>query len=136
MRGEREEGSATADVCEIDLLRSSATFYKCGAAPSFVRRSGKLFKIESKTFPLGILDSPDTEKVSLDLKVGDVIIMLSDGVVQSFEDSSLLLSLLEEGWEDDLPVMAEKIASVFEEMRHAYDDITVILTRIKEADPE
>jgi len=136
LRGEREEGSATADVCEIDLLRSSATFYKCGAAPSFVRRSGKLFKIESKTFPLGILDSPDTEKVSLDLKVGDVIIMLSDGVVQSFEDSSLLLSLLEEGWEDDLPVMAEKIASVFEEMRHAYDDITVILTRIKEADPE
>ncbi|MBR5453376.1 MAG: SpoIIE family protein phosphatase [Clostridia bacterium] len=136
LRGEKEEGSATADVCEIDLLRSSATFYKCGAAPSFVRRGGKLFKIESKTFPLGILDSPDTEKVSLDLNVGDVIIMLSDGVVQSFDDSSLLLSLLEDGWDDDLGVMSEKIASVFEEMRQACDDITVILTRIKEADAE
>lgn len=136
LRGEREEGSSTVDICRIDLLRSSAIFYKCGAAPSFVRRSGKLFKIESKTFPLGILDSPDTEEVSLDLKVGDVIIMLSDGVVQNFEDSSLLLSLIEDSWDDNLQIMAEKIAGVFEEVRGACDDITVILTRIKEADTE
>ena len=126
----REECSVGIDLCEIDLVRSRARFLKCGAAPSFIRRGGKLFNLESKTFPLGILDGYDGEELSVSLEAGDVVIMFSDGVAQSFDDGAYLMTLIEEAWEDDLDIMAEKIAAVAREVHHGRDDITVSLVRI------
>jgi len=130
----REECSASVDACEIDLVRSRARFLKCGAAPSFIRRAAKLFDLEAKTFPLGILDSYDGEELSVKLEAGDVIIMFSDGVAQSFDDGAYLMTLIEEDWDDNLEVMAEKIAAVAHEVRHGEDDITVTLVRVSEAE--
>ncbi len=128
----REECSVGVDLCEIDLIRSRARFLKCGAAPSFIRRGGKLFDLESKTFPIGILDTCDGEELTVSLEPEDVIIMFSDGVAQSFDDGAYLMTLFEEDWDDDLEQMAEKIAALAHEVRRGADDITVTLVRVSD----
>ena len=92
--GSLHECSATLDLLETDLVRGTARIYKCGAAPTYVFRSGELFKLSSKTLPLGILGEIDIKKHRFDMKAGDVIIMVSDGVTQGREECPWLYDLL------------------------------------------
>ncbi len=128
------ECSATIDLAEIDLITGKACFIKSGAAPSFIMRSGNLYKISSRTVPLGILHELDAEKIGFDLMAGDVIIMLSDGVAQSLEDGVWLANLLTYEWEDDLNTMAAKILDNAALTNKRSDDMTVVLVRVAEND--
>ncbi len=130
------ECSATVDLAEIDLITGEACFIKSGAAPSFVLRGGNLYKLESKTVPLGILRELDAEQIKFDLADGDVIIMLSDGVAQSLEDGIWLANLLTYEWEDDLDRMAEKILDNAVFANNRSDDMTVSIVRVVEAEQE
>ena len=67
---------------------------KSGAAPSFVIRDGRLFRLCSKTVPIGILRALDAEMIRFTLEKGDIIVMLSDGVTENFEDSAWLCDML------------------------------------------
>ena len=68
-------------------------------------------------------------KLSFDARVGDVMILLSDGVALGNDDSVWLLDLLTGGFDSNLEVMAEKI--IAESRRHGSDDdISVILVRL------
>lgn len=95
-RADCEEGFTTLDLFEIDTLTGSGSFIKSGAAPSFVKRGTKLFKIRSKTFPLGILDDVDAERTTFNCQDGDRIIMLSDGVTEDNEEPLWLCEFLSE----------------------------------------
>ncbi len=130
------ECSATVDLAEIDLITGEACFIKSGAAPSFVLRGGNLYKLESKTVPIGILRELDAEQIKFDLADGDVIIMLSDGVAQSLEDGIWLANLLTYEWEDDLNIMAEKILDNAVFANNRSDDMTVSIVRVAEAEQE
>lgn len=88
------EVSATVDLMELDLMNGCARFVKSGAAPSFVLRDGRLFRLQSKTVPIGIVRALDAELIKFDVREGDVIVMLSDGVVRSFEECPWLYDLL------------------------------------------
>ena len=134
IRTRGSECSATVDLAEIDLITGEACFIKSGAAPSFILRNGNLYKLQSKTVPIGIMHELDAEQIKFELQSGDVIIMLSDGVAQSLEDGIWLANLLTYEWEDDLNVMAEKILdnAVFANSRS--DDMTVALVRVSETE--
>ncbi len=127
------ECSATVDLAEIDLITGEACFVKSGAAPSFVLRGGNLYKLQSKTVPIGIMPEPDAEKIRFELCRGDVIVMLSDGVAQSLEDGIWLANLLTYEWEDHLGTMAEKILDNAAINNKRSDDMTAVLIRVCEA---
>ncbi len=127
------ECSSTIDLLELDLLFGRASFVKSGAAASYVRRGDSLFRIRSATVPIGILDTPDAERVRFDVQAGDVIVMLSDGVSQAPEDSLWLVELLSGDWEGDLDLMAEKILECARSHADRSDDMTVELLHVKEA---
>lgn len=130
LRAKNIECSATVDLAEFDLIRGKVTFVKSGAAPSFVRRGGKLFRLDSKTIPVGILRSLDAEEIRFDLESGDVIIMLSDGVCEDVCECAWLPALLVDGWEDDLDAMAEKIVRESGVRRETRDDVSVGIVRV------
>jgi stage II sporulation protein E len=75
-----EESLATIDACAVDLYTGKATFYKAGAAPSFVLRSGKVMVVETASLPAGILRGVRFERSTLTLGAGDRVVMVSDGV--------------------------------------------------------
>jgi len=119
---------------EIDLLNASASFIKSGAAPSYILRDGKLFRITSNSLPIGITRVMNAEEVKFDLQVGDIIVMMSDGVSQTLEDGIWLADLLTFGWSDgtDLDGMVKKILEGAERNNRRGDDMTVGLIKIKE----
>ena len=94
MRSRSLECSAGIDLMEIDRYTGEARFVKSGAAPSFVIRDGRLFRLCSKTVPIGILRALDAEMIHFTLEPGDIIVMLSDGVTENFEDSAWLCDML------------------------------------------
>ncbi len=136
IRSRGTECSATIDLAEIDLITGEACFVKSGAAPSFVVRGGNLYKLQSKTVPIGIMHELDAEKIRFDLTEGDILIMLSDGITQSLEDGVWLANLITYEWEDDLTAMADKIIDNAAINNRRSDDMTVVLVRVTAAEAE
>lgn len=133
LRSRPGECSATIDLVEIDLLSGKAAFVKSGAAPSFVLRGGNLYRLQSKTVPIGIMPALDAEQIKFELESGDVIVMLSDGVAQSLEDGVWLANMLTYEWIDDLQLMAEKILDGAAMNNARSDDMTSVLLKICDA---
>ncbi len=123
--GERE-CSATVDIAEIDLISGEAKFIKSGAAPSFVLRGGSIFRLQSKTIPIGIIHALDAEMIKFDVQPGDRVVMVSDGAARSYDEVPWLLDMMTT---DDVILRGsprEAAAKIVREAarRGAADDIT------------
>ena len=134
IRNKNLECFATVDLLEIDLLSGRAVFIKSGAAPSYILRDGKLFKISSNTMPVGITREMNAEEIRFDLEPEDIIVMVSDGVAQCFEDSIWLANMLSFDWKenDTLFSMSEKILAAAKSNNDRSDDMTVAMLRVKD----
>lgn len=132
IRARGEECSATVDLFELDLLRGGGVFIKSGAPPSYVKRDSSIFRIRSHTAPIGLMRSIDTERISVEIKGGDHIIMISDGIAEIAEDAPWLLLLLGEAARRDLKEYASLILSEAKRNGASGDDMTVTVIRIDE----
>ena len=133
IRARGEECSATVDLFELDLLNGGGMFLKSGAAPSYIKRESSIFRIRSQTTPIGLLRSIDTEKISVEIRPGDHIIMMSDGVCDVTEDAPWLLLLLGEPVKKSLKEYVDYIISEAKKNSHTGDDISVTVIRVEEA---
>ncbi len=133
IRNKNLECFATVDLLEIDLLTSNASFTKSGAAASYIIRSGRLFKIASASLPIGITREIASEEVSFKLEGGDLVIMVSDGVSQSFEDGAWLLSMLSEeiSADDSLTSISRRILERAKKKNERSDDMTAVVIRVE-----
>jgi stage II sporulation protein E len=77
-----DEIFSTLDLAMIDLQDASTKFLKIGSTPSFIKRGDKVIKIEASNLPMGIIKEFEFEVVSEQLKAGDLLIMMSDGVFE------------------------------------------------------
>ncbi|EJE7236748.1 stage II sporulation protein E [Clostridium botulinum] len=83
----QDEKFSTVDLSNIDLYEGKVDFMKVGAVASFIKRGTDVYTIKSKTLPIGVLDKVDIDIETRDLKNGDIIVMVSDGVLD-YESSS------------------------------------------------
>jgi len=74
---------ATVDLVLFDTSNGACEFIKVGAAPSFIRRGRKVTRIDANTLPVGILNDIDIEVRHRVLKTGDLLVMLTDGVLNA-----------------------------------------------------
>ncbi len=128
--GSLHECSATVDLLELDLMQGKASFYKNGAAPTYVFRNGGIFKLRSRTVPVGIIRESDTRRIGFDVAAGDMIVMVSDGVTQGREECPWLFDLLRSQGEN---VSAERIADLvvkYAKNEGAADDLSVLVVKI------
>ena len=123
-----DECSATVDLFELDLLRGEALFLKSGAATSYIKRDSSIFRIRSETAPIGLMKGIDTERVRVEIKSGDYIIMTSDGIGQSAEDSALLLQRIAASRDSSPKALADMILSCHD-AQDTYDDATVMVIK-------
>lgn len=136
IRNKNLECFSTVDLLEVDLLSGKAGFIKSGAAPSYIMRDGKLFRISSSTLPIGITREINAEEISFDLEDGDIIVMISDGVAQSFEDSIWLAELLSFDGERSPQDIAEMVLDASKAKNDQRDDITVTVVKISKSDKQ
>ena len=132
IRNQREECSATVDLFDLDLLTGEAVFIKSGAAPSYVKRESSIFRIRSQTAPIGLLGSIDTEKIKVEVRPGDYVIMLSDGVADSMEDAPWLLVMLGDAPKKNPKEYAEAILAEAQKNAKTGDDMSVVVIKINE----
>ncbi|WP_071458824.1 stage II sporulation protein E [Bacillus massilinigeriensis] len=77
-----DEIFSTLDLAVIDLQNAYSRFLKIGSTPSFIKRGNKTIKIQASNLPMGILQDVEVDVVSEQLKAGDLLIMMSDGVFE------------------------------------------------------
>lgn len=80
-----EDTFATLDLTLVDLSRPTAQFIKIGAPPSFVRRRDHVSIIRAGTPPMGILEEVHMEVAHRHLRSGDLIVMVTDGVIAAWD---------------------------------------------------
>ena len=81
MKGENDLYS-TADLCTIDLYDGAAEFYKIGAAGSFLKRDGETSSFLAESLPVGTGMELQIARKKTQLKSGDLIVMVTDGVLE------------------------------------------------------
>ena len=132
-----DESFSTLDICVLDMNTGCAEFVKIGAAASYLVRQGEglVAAIGSWTLPVGILDSIDIDMQKKQLAHGDIIVLMTDGVVDSkkteypwIED---LLADLPTGNPQDIAehILAAARTNYGDE---AGDDMTVLVLRVLE----
>ncbi len=137
------EISSTVDLFVLDLYTGQAQFVKSGAAPTLVMRQGRMFRLASHTFPIGILQATDVQIIPFNVQPGDHILLMSDGITDAAEEGAendWLLELLEESNGTDgseplsatLPDDGALIQQIFVKARAngSCDDMSVISIRI------
>lgn len=125
IRAKNLECSSSVDLMEIDLITGKGTFVKSGAAPSFIKRGDNVFKLHSKTAPIGIMKNIDAEQLGFEVRRGDVLVMVSDGIVSSSEESDWLVSLITSFNGDDIDALPERIIKEAKERNLRKDDMSV-----------
>ena len=133
IRASGRETSATVDIAEIDLVTGEARFIKSGAAPTFVLRDGGIFRLQSKTVPIGIIRALDAEMIKFDIAAGDTIVMVSDGAARSYEEVPWLLDMMSADETVLRGSEREAAAKIVKEAarRGSMDDITCAVMRIR-----
>lgn len=125
----------TIDMCSINEYEGKADFFKMGAVPSFIKsRDGTVRVVEASSLPAGVISGSIIDHESVELKDGDYIIMMSDGVLDAlpFYDKEKHMKELIEGIEERMPqAIAERILSeVYFYDEKIADDMTVLVTGI------
>jgi stage II sporulation protein E len=124
-------GYATVDLMCIDLFSGETSFYKYGAAPSYVKSGRAIRRVRGVSMAAGILasecESPDAVRVRL--KPGNVALIASDGVIPEEDDAWLrhLMSGFEGQDTRDRP------RRTLQEAAKQYgrtDDMTVLAVRV------
>ena len=124
------ECSATVDLLELDLMSGTAAFVKSGAAPTYIAREGTVYKISSRTMPMGIIKNADARITKFDTKAGDIIIMMSDGCCPDSEDCAWLVEYL-----CSYMSKGKRAVSVGEELCERLRD-EILREAVKNLDPE
>jgi stage II sporulation protein E len=76
---------STIDMSIINLFTGMCEFIKIGAAASFIKRENWVETISSTTLPIGMFGSVDYDTVTKKLYEGDIIILVTDGVLDCIE---------------------------------------------------
>ena len=127
-----DECSATIDLGVLDLINGRIGFYKSGAAPTYVFRDGSLFKLGSRTFPIGIIKDPDVGSINMELLPGDVIVMVSDGVTGGREECPELFEMLRSRIATHSSEQLAEAVIRYAEDTDSPDDISVIVIKVQE----
>lgn len=77
----QDESLATVDMVSLDLFSGNAEIMKAGAPITFIKRGGKIIRVEPSSLPAGILSDVKLSHNDVELGSGDIIIMVSDGAV-------------------------------------------------------
>ena len=81
-----EKRLSTLDIFHVDLYEGYGEFCKIGAAPSYLKRGRMVEQIADASLPLGIFANFEPESVPRKLEDGDVIFLVSDGVLDAVEE--------------------------------------------------
>lgn len=122
------------DVGVLDLKNGICDFIKMASPVTFIVSSEEVKKVESSSLPLGIVDDVGPLVKKEVISAGDYIVVVSDGISDSFEDDEIfkeeLLSLNGKNPQELADQLLERALS--RNKGYAVDDMTCVIIKIIE----
>ena len=130
----RDERFTCIDVAAVNLDTGTADFVKIGSPAGIIVREGEIKVLESQSLPLGILDNLRPTVCTEQLKNGDIVVFMSDGITSAFPSATDLYEFLQEMKPLNPQNLADKIlaGALARTKQTVNDDMTVLCTRIFE----
>ena len=131
-----DEKFSTLDMNKIDLYTGNAKFMKVGAIESFIKRGNKVEVINSNTLPFGVLEEPDVDTVEKQVSNWDVIVSISDGILDVKNDGSFDTTWLIEFLKSTKYRQPKDLSiAILEKAKElsggkAKDDMTVVVSKV------
>lgn len=132
----KDDMYATLDIGIFDLFTGNMEIVKNGSCPTFVKSKKDVQLIKSLSLPAGILDDIDLVTFDRDLEDGDIVVMCTDGIIDSNTEYSnkemWVRDILSEMETDDVQKIADIIVqeAVDNNLGRPKDDMTVIVSKI------
>lgn len=79
---------STIDLSILNLFTGMCEFIKIGAASAFIKRDNWVETISSTTLPIGMLGNVDYDTVTKKLYEGDIVIMVTDGILDGIREDN------------------------------------------------
>lgn len=131
-----DEIFATADICIIDQITGYAEFIKIGAVSTFIKRGNTIDIINGSSLPIGIIENIELDRKTVKLQDGDMIIMITDGILDSYngelDKDRWLSSVIAMNHTKNPQELADYIMDCALEMGRGEvkDDMTVMVSRV------
>ena len=126
----RDSGSfSTMDVLELSLITGQGILYKWGAAPSYIKSGSMVKKVGTAAPPPGLGSGCNPEVIRLSLWGGDMMILVSDGVVSDGVEELI------RGYEGDSVKELSALLVSRAEKLGGEDDMTAAVLRMEEIRP-
>lgn len=133
----RDESFTTMDLSFIDLYKGRLQSIKSGASPTFIKGREGVRIINSYSLPIGILKNIHLNIYEESIEDGDLIIMMSDGVLDSNKDKGRnpenWMTEVIEGLNSQSPqAIADEILQIakLSSGNEIKDDMTVMVTKV------
>lgn len=132
-----EDSFTALDVGVINFTDCTADFIKYGSPYGFIVGKGGIRIIEGSSLPLGILDELKPSVCKTQLENGDMIILITDGISESFGSSSTMIDFLREIPAKNPQTLADTILNKAVELTGGKknDDMTVLAVRVYKKKP-
>ena len=107
-----EDDHPTVDICSLNLYTGECEICKVGGAATFWKTSGRVNCIGGESLPLGIFQKAQMEQQMCQISPGDLLVMMTDGVLDWIEDGEERMARMLEGLQEQNPQeIAEKVLS-------------------------
>lgn len=132
-----EETYATIDISVVDRNTGNIEFIKNGACPTFIKSENKVEVVKAVSLPAGIVENIDLVVYDKDLKGGEIIVMCSDGILESntelINKEIWVKELLENIQTEDIQKIANILLqeSIDNGFGIAKDDMTVLIAKVE-----
>ena len=127
-----DESLSTVDLAGIDLYTGAVTLKKAGAAATFIKKNGRVIKKEMSSLPAGILNNIKFAEDAVNLTVGDMVVMVSDGALTG--DDKWLEKLIKTWNKGSTQELAQAVVeeAIKRRAESRDDDITAVAIRLTE----
>lgn len=125
-----EDDHPTIDLCSLDLYTGECEICKVGGVATFWKTSGRVLCVGGESLPLGIFQKAQIERQMCQIRPGDLLVMMTDGVLDMMEDGEEhMADMLEHLQEQNPQEIAEKILSyaICASEGRIRDDMTVFV---------
>lgn len=88
-----KQNMSTLDLCKINMRDGLGTIFKAGGCDSYVKRENSVEIIKGNSLPMGIFHEMELTETKIQLRAGDYLIMITDGILDGLlrEDASIVL---------------------------------------------
>ena len=135
MKFSEDEKFTTLDMNSIDLYTGEIEFIKVGASMSFIKRGTKVEVVNSSSVPFGIVDDINITPIKKKVKNGDIIVTISDGVIDvdkaNIGDYSWIVDYLE-GEQNNPELISRDILELAKKKCNGkvLDDMTIVVSKL------